>query len=319
MLEVSNPTIMDFPTKISTYRRQTVLASTKFSNVYSAIDLTLKEKCALKVIPVNRDNAKMVDNECSVQSSLSHLYIMPIKSTFDFNNYKIIVLERSVLGDLTHYVRSNPELSIYAVALIMLRTLLGLAYIHTRGIVHCDVKPDNILVFEAQDKSIIPKFIDFGAAKKIKKKQREFLSEQFTLQYCSPEVLLRKPQSYPSDIYSLGLTFYFLITGENLIGVNSREEIASFQKRLTINYTRKCWERYPDSLRHLINGMLTFDTVKRWTLDCCLNSEFFREVLGEALVLEELKISQLQFDGTNLQYLDEAMSTSSNSEHLFNN
>ena len=99
---------------------------------------------------------------------------------------------------------------------IMLDIFTGISYLHEIGIVHRDIKLDNIMMnIPTADNSIeyaLPKLIDFGLATVLM--PRETRTEGFgTIAYCSPEIILRKPYSYSTDIWSIGVVFYVLLSG----------------------------------------------------------------------------------------------------------
>jgi serine/threonine protein kinase len=92
----------------------------------------------------------------------------------------------------------------------------GLGYLHEIGIVHRDLKLDNIMMTLAANDSLIengtPKIIDFGLATVLMPKETR--TEGYgTIAYCSPEVILRRPYSYQTDVWSMGVVFYILLSG----------------------------------------------------------------------------------------------------------
>lgn len=94
--------------------------------------------------------------------------------------------------------------------------LQGLSYLHEIGIAHRDIKLDNIMMnIPSQDSSVeyaIPKIIDFGLATVIM--PRETRNEGFgTIAYCSPEIIQRKQYTVSTDIWSMGVVFYVLLSG----------------------------------------------------------------------------------------------------------
>lgn len=99
---------------------------------------------------------------------------------------------------------------------IMRDIFTGLSYLHEIGIVHRDVKLDNIMMslptLETSIDYAIPKIIDFGLATVLMPKETR--TEGFgTIAYCSPEILQRKPYTYATDIWSMGVVFYVLLSG----------------------------------------------------------------------------------------------------------
>lgn len=109
---------------------------------------------------------------------------------------------------------------------IFKQSATGLAYMHASGYVHCDVKPENFLVNAAGDL----KLIDFAITKKIptglgKLFYRKAKKGSGTASYMAPEQILREKPDPRSDIYSLGITFYELLTGRKPFTGNSPQAL----------------------------------------------------------------------------------------------
>jgi eukaryotic-like serine/threonine-protein kinase len=105
----------------------------------------------------------------------------------------------------------------------------GLAYMHANGWVHCDVKPDNLLVNAAG----ALKWIDFAISRKTPKGFAKFFYRQSKAQgtpsYLSPEQIHRKPLDGRADIYGLGCTFYELMTGRPPFRGNTIQDLLNKQ------------------------------------------------------------------------------------------
>ncbi|RVW83407.1 Mitogen-activated protein kinase kinase kinase 17 [Vitis vinifera] len=91
----------------------------------------------------------------------------------------------------------------------------GLCYIHQKGLVHCDLKPDNVLVFPGVDGGgNVVKIADFGLAKRVGEEEVPRVSFRGTPSYMSPESLALKEHDAPMDIWSLGCTIIEMVTGQ---------------------------------------------------------------------------------------------------------
>lgn len=86
----------------------------------------------------------------------------------------------------------------------------GLQFLHNRGIIHRDIKLENIMMTD-KTKFAVPKIIDFGLAKILSKSETS--SDPFgTIGYVAPEILKSEPYSFPCDLWSLGCLIYAMIT-----------------------------------------------------------------------------------------------------------
>ncbi|KAL6329842.1 hypothetical protein AAG906_037942 [Vitis piasezkii] len=104
---------------------------------------------------------------------------------------------------------SEPEVRHYARMIVR-----GLCHMHERGLTHCDLKPDNVLVFPGKDGGNVVKIADFGMARR--DGEQEVLEVQFrgTAAYMSPESLAFQEYEAPMDVWSLGCTVVELVTGQ---------------------------------------------------------------------------------------------------------
>lgn len=186
------------------------------SDVFEAKDLIFKREVAIKVIKEeyidNIENLIRFQNEARITACLNHPNIVNIYDYGEINNLPFIVdefVKDQTLRDVLDFKRA---LSVKESCSIMLQLLDALEYIHSKNIIHRDIKPQNI--FYGVDGSI--KLADFGIS--IIKGSRLNINENKktvgTIQYLAPEVIKGNGSSFQSDIYALGILFYELIIGK---------------------------------------------------------------------------------------------------------
>ncbi|KAH0792014.1 Pkinase-domain-containing protein [Histomonas meleagridis] len=186
---------------------------------------------------------------------------------------------------------SNP----LAIAKIMFRTLEGIEYLHSMSILHGDIKPGNIVLKINDFDDPQPKIIDFGHANKLNSIDHLCRCHAMTYTYSSPELLSLQPHGLESDIWSLGATFFYLITKKELLVLKKIEEMRKDAANIRLSFQEKEWKNYPFSLRALISQMLNKDPNKRPRAEQCLTHQFFIEFLGKEWILREqerIKISK---------------------------
>ena len=284
------------PCRIAGYRLGPAMKTTLHSFIYLGTRMKppSSEKFILKCIPTDSPHIFMdnVERECEIQKRLSHPYIMPILDIADDKNFRIISMQwarNGSLNDLFIKNHRNRELdNLQCIAKIMFRLLMAIEYLHGNRILHGDIKPANIVLAVNNDIEAewgqtdpIPYLIDFGFARFLCDNEMCTCTD-LSPPYASPEQLLLRPHAFPSDIYSLGLTFRFLILGEN---PQETADFAIMAKRLhmlSLDNIQK------DSLRELISAMLNTKPERRPTAAQCLQSPFFEEVLGHDWIQHEL-------------------------------
>lgn len=188
------------------YRVARKIAEGGFAQVYDALDTIEGVRVALKVPHphlMDRTALKEFRNEVRLTAPLEHPNILPIKSA-DFIDGLFVIA--SPLGDRTLADRMKNRLATRTALGYAEQMLEALAFAHRRRIIHCDVKPENCILF-GPDRL---RLADFGIAKVALRT----LSARGTgtLGYVAPEQAMGKP-SFRSDVFSLGLVLYQMFSG----------------------------------------------------------------------------------------------------------
>ncbi len=193
--------------KLGKYKIEKRISEGGFASVYQAYDTIEGVHVALKIptaASVNPEMLKDFRNEVRLASKLVHPNILPIKDASIIDGTFVIVLP---LGEKTLADRFAKRLSLNTVLDYTEQMLEAVAFAHHQKIIHCDVKPENMLLFA--DKTL--KLTDFGIAKIAFKTVRG--SGTGTMGYMAPEQAMGKP-SFRSDVFSLGLIIYRMLSGE---------------------------------------------------------------------------------------------------------
>ncbi|MGB6546171.1 MAG: protein kinase [Candidatus Acidiferrales bacterium] len=181
--------------------------------VYKATDLSLDRYVAIKVLtPETVANPELMQRfqiEAKAQARLSHTNIATLHSFEQVGNTWIIVMEYLDGESFEQMIsRRGPIPSAEAVPLFR-QALLGIGFAHRMGVIHRDIKPSNIMV----TKSGIVKVMDFGIAKVLGGQRLTRTGTRVgTVAYMSPEQIRNMPVDIRSDIYSLGVTLFELLT-----------------------------------------------------------------------------------------------------------
>ena len=203
--------------KIGKYEVIKELGSGATSNVYLVLDPFTQKQAALKLFKedVMQDVArgaafrKMLRNEASLAGKLVHPHIVHIIDAVIDEGQDYMVMEYVEGETLERSAQVDNLLPVKVVAEIAYKCCKALEYAQTQGVIHRDIKPENILM---QGESDI-KISDFGAAM-IENHEATQVSGVGSPAYMSPEQIKEQPLTHQTDIYSLGVTMYKLLTGK---------------------------------------------------------------------------------------------------------
>ena len=157
---------------------------------------------------------------------------------------------------------------------VMYDLLSVVSYLHLRGIVHNDLKPENIMMASDTDDSEII-IGDFGLSKFAMDEER-FTMAQGTLAYVSPEVLNGTGYGKEVDLWSCGVILYLLVSGTLPFDSNEREVIIEKTMEGRVPLDRKSFAEVSDECKSLIKGLLTVDVERRFTCQQALSHPWFR-------------------------------------------
>ncbi|WP_404409085.1 Stk1 family PASTA domain-containing Ser/Thr kinase [Jeotgalibacillus malaysiensis] len=190
------------------------IGSGGMANVYLARDMILDRDVAVKVLRMDyvseANMLKRFQREAQSATSLTHPNIVSMYDVGDEGDYYFLVMEFVEGMTLKQYIQEHSPLDLGDAINIMLQLTSAIAHAHHNGIIHRDIKPQNILI--DQEGNI--KITDFGIAMALSATAiTQTNSVMGTVHYLSPEQARGGTASKKSDIYSLGIVMYELITG----------------------------------------------------------------------------------------------------------
>ena len=192
--------------RLGKYRIDRRLADGGFATVYQATDTVEGLRVALKVPHPALVNREMLDDfrqEVRLTARLEHPHILPLKNADFIDGHFVVAFP---LGDCSLADRLTHRMS-HRVALELTGQMLeGVAYAHSMNVIHCDIKPENLILFPENHLCLS----DFGIAKVAQK--TVLASGSGTIGYAAPEQAMGKP-SFHSDVFSLGLIIYRMFSG----------------------------------------------------------------------------------------------------------
>ncbi len=203
-------------TNIENYKIVEVIGEGGMGVVYKAIDLKLERYVAIKILntskPPNPQFIERFKREARNQAKLNHTNIIPVYGFTDADNTLGIVMEYIEGETLEDIIRREGRLDLKFSLDVMRQVLSGVAFAHQKGFIHRDLKPSNIIISNEG----IAKIMDFGISKSINETKdiTKAGTKIGTIFYMSPEQIRGKPPTTQSDLYSLGVTFYEMLSGK---------------------------------------------------------------------------------------------------------
>jgi eukaryotic-like serine/threonine-protein kinase len=188
-----------------------ILGRGGWSIVYKGVHTTLNMPVAIKMLKhtmaVDPEFLEKFQNEARVIANLNHENIVKVYDIEHLYRTVFIIMEHLVGDALVEVLRDTKRLPIQRALNILVQVCRGLGYAHENGIIHGDVKPGNIFVQEG-DRA---KIVDFGLARAPGTRGDRLVG---TPRYFSPEQIRMGILDERSDIYSLGVSFYRVLTGQ---------------------------------------------------------------------------------------------------------
>ena len=239
------------------------------ANVYLANDTILDRKVAIKVLRGDLSNdekfIRRFKREALSVSNLSHPNIVEVYDVGEEDGNYYIVMEYIDGKTLKQLLQKRGALTLTEVIDIMCQLTDGLAHAHEAYIIHRDIKPQNIMI---EDNGLV-KITDFGIAMELNSTQlTQTNSVMGSVHYLPPEQANGKGSTVKSDIYSLGILMYELLTGSVPFKGDTAVEIALKHMKEKIPSIRKQNPTIPQSVENIVlkatakNPKNRYDTVR---------------------------------------------------------
>ena len=237
------------------------------ANVYRALDLILDREVGLKVlrdeILTMEHSGNLFLHEARIAAALNHYAIIPIYSCGEFERQPFFVMQYMGNGSLEHLLQLNRAIPVAQAVRWIIDVAEGLDNARRHGIIHHDVKPGNILL----DSDGNAKIGDFGIAHAIfdhrSNQLLEVTSSWGSPHYVSPEKIAEGEEDFQGDIFSMGVTFYELLTGSTPFDSSEQEEMLRMRRERVFLPVHELRPEVPILISTLVNRMLAFDPLER--------------------------------------------------------
>ncbi|MCD7959977.1 MAG: Stk1 family PASTA domain-containing Ser/Thr kinase [Ruminococcus sp.] len=235
------------------------------ANVYRAIDVLDNRMVAVKILKKEYSESEEFQrrfrNESKAIAVMSHPNIVKIYDMGFSERVQYIVMEFIDGITLKDYIDSEKVLNWKDAVHFVIQILRALQHAHNRGIVHRDIKPQNIMLLT--DGTI--KVMDFGIAKFAREESRTATDQAIgTVHYISPEQARGDVIDAKSDIYSIGIMFYEMLTGCKPFDTDNPVSIAVMHMQNVAERPRNINPNIPSGLEEIIMHAMEKDASKRY-------------------------------------------------------
>ncbi|XP_019727484.1 myosin light chain kinase, smooth muscle isoform X1 [Hippocampus comes] len=252
------------------------LGTGKFGQVFKLVEKATKKVWAGKFIKAysakDKDNVRQ---EIGIMNSLHHPKLVQCVDAFEGKSDIVVVLEMISGGELfERIIDEDFELSEREVIKYMLQIVDGVGFIHEQGIVHLDLKPENIMCVNKIGSKI--KLIDFGLARRLE--NAGTLKVLFgTPEFVAPEVINYEAIGYPTDMWSIGVICYILLSGLSpFMGDNDNETLANVTSA-TWDFEDEAFDEISDDAKDFITSLLKKDMKARLSCPRCLEHTWLKQ------------------------------------------
>ncbi|XP_062315506.1 myosin light chain kinase 2, skeletal/cardiac muscle [Osmerus eperlanus] len=258
-----------------------ILGGGRFGKVHRCTEKLSVLKLAAKVINTRNSKEKeMAMNEVQVMNQLNHANILQLYEAFETKNQVVLILEYVEGGELFDRIvdESTPLTEVDAMVFVK-QICEGIHYMHQMFVLHLDLKPENILCVNRTSHQV--KIIDFGLARRYK--PREKMRVNFgTPEFLAPEVVDFDFVSFPTDMWTLGVVTYMLLSG--LSPFLGDDESQTLNNVLAVNwyFEEEAFEHISAEARDFISNLLIREKGGRLSAAKCLKHPWLNNISEKA-------------------------------------
>ncbi|NWU54663.1 MYLK3 kinase, partial [Dromas ardeola] len=261
--------------------RHEVLGGGRFGQVHKCTEISTGLNLAAKIIKVKgAKEREEVKNEINIMNQLNHVNLIQLYDAFEAKNNITLIMEYLDGGELFDRITDeNYNLTELDAILFTKQICEGVHYLHQHYILHLDLKPENILCVNHTGNQI--KIIDFGLARRYK--PREKLKVNFgTPEFLAPEVVNYDFVSFPTDMWSVGVITYMLLSGLSPFLGETDAETMNYVVNCNWDFDAEAFEQLSEEAKDFISRLLVKEKSCRMSATQCLKHEWLNNLPAKA-------------------------------------
>uniref|UniRef100_A0A8B9NQE5 Myosin light chain kinase 3 n=1 Tax=Apteryx owenii TaxID=8824 RepID=A0A8B9NQE5_APTOW len=261
--------------------RHEVLGGGRFGQVHKCTEISTGLNLAAKIIKVKGAKEKEeVKNEINIMNQLNHVNLIQLYDAFEGKSNITLIMEYLDGGELFDRITDeNYNLTELDTILFTRQICEGVHYLHQHYILHLDLKPENILCVNHTGNQI--KIIDFGLARRYK--PREKLKVNFgTPEFLAPEVVNYDFVSFPTDMWSVGVITYMLLSGLSPFLGETDAETMNYVVNCSWDFDAEAFEQLSEEAKDFISRLLVKEKSCRMSATQCLKHEWLNNLPAKA-------------------------------------
>nr|XP_056718559.1 myosin light chain kinase 3 [Euleptes europaea] len=270
-----------------------VLGGGRFGQVHKCAEKSTGLSLAAKIIKVKAAKEREeVKNEINIMNQLNHVNLIQLYDAFECKNNLTLIMEYVDGGELFDRITDEAYHLTELDAILFTKQICeGIHYLHQQYILHLDLKPENILCVNRTGNQI--KIIDFGLARRYK--PREKLKVNFgTPEFLAPEVVNYDFVSFPTDMWSVGVITYMLLSGLSPFLGETDTETMNYIVNCSWDFDAEAFEQVSEEAKDFVARLLVKEKGGRISAANCLKHEWLRDLFGKAQKSKARLKSQLR-------------------------
>ncbi|KAM8893156.1 death-associated protein kinase 2 isoform 2-T3 [Spinachia spinachia] len=282
------------------------LGSGQFAVVKRCVERSTGVEYAAKFIKKRQSRASRrgvkrdeIEREVNILQQLQHNNVVTLHDVYENRTDVVLILELVSGGELFDFLAQKESLSEEEATQFMKQILDGVEYLHSKRIVHFDLKPENIMLLDRNVALPRIKLIDFGLAHKLEA-GADFKNIFGTPEFVAPEIVNYEPLGLEADMWSIGVITYVLLSGASPFLGDTKQETLGNISAMDYDFDEELFSNTSELAKSFIRQLLEKDTRKRMTIQEALNHPWIKPLNPRQAMVKRLSVVNL--DNFKRQY-----------------